>query len=157
MNANPVIGANISQTLFKQNEHLVVPSDSVSVGYQNLSSLSGINSMPQELNNMQNQMPAFLSQAHLSTWYQDNPWETLTYTKNYGVPPMGGNLDLEQPPGHKPGNTLRRGLIPVLPSPSHNLPSAMQNMKSTGIMREGFENYDSGAPIKIHWQYTNDS
>jgi hypothetical protein len=148
MNASPITGANITQTLFKQNEKLVVPSDSVSMAYQNLSSLSGLNSMPQELNTMQSQMPAFLSQAHLSTWYQDNPWETLTYTKKFDVPPMGGNIDPTQPPGHKPGNILRQGLVPAHPSPSHNLPSAMQNMQRSGMMREGFENIDN----KIHWQ-----
>ncbi len=127
MEAHPVIGANISQTLFKQNESVVVPSDSVSVSFQNLTALSGINSIPQELNNMQSQMPAYLQQAHLSTWYQDQPWETLTYSKKYGVPPMGGNLNLQQPPGYKPGNIFK--------SPIE-------------IMKEGFEN----GPINIHWK-----
>jgi len=121
-----VTGANVSQTLFKQNEHSVVPSDSVATAFQNLSSLSGINSMSQQLNNMHSQMPAFLDQAHMSTWYQDNPWETLTYTKKFGTPPMGGNIDPHQPPGYKPGNVLAQ---PVLRS-------------------EGFEN----ASIKITWQ-----
>lgn len=132
MNANPVLGGNISQTLFKQNEQLIVPSDSVSVAFQNLTALSGINSMPQEIGNMKTQMPAYLSQAHLSTWYQDNPWETLMYSKKYGVSPMGGNIDLGQPPGYKPGNILKQGAVP----------------NKTQIMRENFENI----PIKIHWQ-----
>jgi len=125
MNAYPVKGANITQTLFKQNEMLVKPSDSVSVAFQNLSALSGINSMPEEINNMEEQMPAFLQQAHLSTYYQDNPWDTLMYGKKYGVPPMGGNIDLQQPPGHRPGNII----------------------VSPGI-KEGFENNK----VKIHWR-----
>jgi hypothetical protein len=139
MQAYPVTGANISQTLFKQNERMVVPSDSVSVAYQNLSSLSGINSLPQELNNMQNQMPAYLQQAHLSTWYQDNPWETLMYSKNYGVPPMGGNLEVDQPPGHKPGNTLRQNILPRPPNAPSPYPSVVSELKGTQIMRENFE------------------
>ena len=146
MNAYPLVGQNISQTLFKQNEHLVVPSDSVSVAFQSLSALSGINSIPQELNTMQSQMPVFISQAHLSTWYQDNPFDTLTYSKPYGVPPMGGNIDPTQPPGHKPGNTYSNYLKHS--GRSQNLSSAMQNMQHSGIMREGFEN----GPIKINWQ-----
>jgi hypothetical protein len=152
MQAYPVIGANITQTLFKQNESLVVPSDSVSLAFQNLTALSGINSMPQGLTNMRTQMPAYLQQAHLSTWYQDNPWDTLTYTKKFGVPPMGGNIDLQQPPGHRPGNILNKSLVPTYPSGSQNLPSAMQNMQVSGIMREGFENSEGNGPIKIHWR-----
>lgn len=147
MNASPVVGANISQTLFKQNESLIVPSDSVSMAFQNLSSLSGINSMPQELNTMKSQMPAYLSQAHLSTYYQDNPWETLMYAKNYGVPPMGGNLELNQPPGHKPGNILRQNIL-AKPS-STPYPSVVGELSRTQIMKE---NFDGGVSNKINWQ-----
>ncbi len=124
MNAYPVQGANITQTLFKRNENLIVPNDSISDAYQNLSALSGINSMPQELNNMQSQMPAFLSQAHLSTYFQDNPWNILEYSNKYGLPTMGGNLDLSQPPGYKPGNIM------------------------VSARKESFEN----EKIKIHWK-----
>ncbi len=127
MDSHPVIGANISQTLFKQNESLVVPSDSVSVAFQNLTALSGINSMPQELTNMQTQMPAYLQQAHLSTYYQDNPFSTLLYSTKYGVPVPGGNIDPTLPPGHKPGNIFRQ--------PSNE---------------EHFANVKT--PIKIHWK-----
>jgi hypothetical protein len=147
MNANPVIGGNITQTLFNQNEQLIVPSDSVSTAFQNLTALSGVNSMPEQINNMQSQMPAYLSQAHLSTWYQDNPWETLMYgMKHGGVSALGGNLDLEQPPGHRPGNTIRQGSLPGMPK---NYPSIVQGMNKTQIMRENFEN---SGPVKIQWQ-----
>jgi hypothetical protein len=146
MNAIPVLGGNITQTLFKQNEQLIVPSDSVSIAFQNLSSLSGINSMPQEINNMESQMPAYLSQAHLSTYYQDNPWETLMYGKKYVVSPMGGNLDLQQPQGYKPGNILRQGVVPNYPKPYKSITTEMDK---THIMKENFENT---RPIKIHWQ-----
>lgn len=123
-----VLGGNISQTLFKENEKLIVPSDSVSVAFQNLSSLSGINSMPQETNNMQSQMPAYLNQAHLSTWYQDNPFDTLLYNTKYGVPVLGGNIDPTLPPGHKPGNILRQGVV-----------------------KENFGNVENNQKIKIRW------
>jgi hypothetical protein len=150
MNITPITGANITQTLFKQNEKLVVPSDSVSLAFQNLSTLSGINSMPEEINNMYSQMPAFINQAHLSTWYQDNPFGTLSYSKKYGLPPMGGNLELNQPSGHKPGNTYSNYLKQSGKSNAQNLPSTMQNMKQSGLIEE-FANI-SFNPIKIHWQ-----
>lgn len=155
MQTYPVIAGNISQTLFKQDERLVVPSDSVSVAFQNLSSLSGINSMPQETNNMQSQMPAYLKQAHLSTWYQDNPWETLMYSKNYGVPPMGGSLELDQPPGHRPGNTLRQSMLPKPPNTPAPYPTVVGELKGTQIMKENFDggsNSFGQGSNKITWQ-----
>ena len=106
--------------------------------------------MPQELNNMQSQMPAFISQAHLSTWYQDNPFSTLTYSKPYGVPPMGGNIDSTLPPGYKPGNTYSNYLKHSGQVNTNNLPSVMQNMQQSGLMKEGFANI-AITPIKIHW------
>jgi hypothetical protein len=145
MQAYPVTAGNISQTLFKQNEKLIVPSDSVSVSFQNLASLSGINSMPQEINNMKTQMPAYLSQAHLSTYYQDNPWQTLMYSTKYGVPVPGGNIDPTQPPGYKPGNILRSSTQDALPT----YQSIVVGMNKTQIMKENFENTSS---VKIHWQ-----
>lgn len=136
MNTRPVIGANISQTLFKQNES-VVPGDSVSSVFQNLTLLSDINSVSQNSENMQSLMPAYLQQAHLSTWFQDNPWETLTYTRKYGVPPMGGNLDTKLPPGYKSGNTLSNAYS------SNNL----RSNNDTKLQREEFTN-----EIKIQWR-----
>jgi hypothetical protein len=107
LSSYPVIGANITQTLFKSEESKVVPSNSVSTTFQNLASLSDLNAMPQLENNMAIQMPAYLSQAHLSTWYQDNPWGILEYGEKFDLPTMGGNLNKSQPPGYKPGNIRR--------------------------------------------------
>jgi hypothetical protein len=132
---NNPIGSNISQVLFNQNEKTIIPSDSVSAAYQNLSALSGINSMPQEINDMDKQMPAFLQQAHLSTYYQDNPWDILKASNKYGVPTMGGELIPDQPPGYKPGNTLKNTMTK---SKSQSNP---QNMQRHG--REHFSNEES--------------
>jgi len=118
MNSMPIPGTNISQMIFEQNQKLIMPSDSVSDAYQNLSALSGLNSMPQETNDMHRQMPAFLAQAHLSTYYQDNPWNILTASTKYGSPVLGGNLIPDQPPGYKPGNVLRKSYTPPVPSVS---------------------------------------
>jgi hypothetical protein len=151
LSAYPVTAGNISQTLFQQNEKLVVPSDSVSVAYQNLTSLSGVNSMPQEINNIREQMPAYMSQAHLSTWYQDNPWDILTYSKKFGLSPMGGNLELDQGSGFKPGNTLRNynGKNNSMKHQPMKHQTVIQEMRSMPIMKENFENQNQ---IKINWQ-----
>jgi hypothetical protein len=143
MNVQPVIGANISQMMFYQNEKSVVPSDSVSAAFQNLSALSGINSMPQISNDMAKQMPAFLQQARLSMYYQNNPWNILTSSNKFGVPTMGGDLIPDQPPGSNPGNILKK------PANAMRMPSTpSNNMPRSG--REHFEN-DSES-IKITWQ-----
>jgi hypothetical protein len=107
--SQPLIGANLTQRMFKQNEKLNVPkpNNMFSDAYKNLSSLSDLNSYPELANNMKDQMPAFLSQAKMSTFYQDNPWETLTSSKKYGVETLGGEIDPNQSPGHRPGNTYR--------------------------------------------------
>lgn len=141
MNSNQMIGQNITQTLFKQDEKTIVPSDSVSLGFQNLSAISGINSMPEEINNMQNQMPAYINQAHLSTFYQDNPWDILMFSKKYGLQPMGGNIETNKPPGHKPGNILVNGRF----KNNDNIPSINSAQKT----REYFGNIDE--QIKINW------
>ena len=110
MNNYPLKGENLSQRLFKQGEKLDVPkpNNMFSDAYKNLSTLSDLNSDPQPSNNMKDQMPAFLSQARMSTFYQDNPWSTLTSSKKYGVDTMGGEVIPDQPPGYRPGNILRR-------------------------------------------------
>jgi len=103
----PVIGANLSQMLFKQDEKLSAGGgQSVAYAFTNLSSLGAINSMPQELNDMQSQFPAYLSQSHLSTYYQDNPYPILTASNKFGVETMGGEIDAFQAPGYRPGNTF---------------------------------------------------
>ncbi len=86
------VGYNITQSLFKENEKLVVPNDSFSTMYQNLKTLSDINSMPQNSTNMSDQMPIYLKLAGLSTWYQNNPWETLNYSKKFDLPILGGQV-----------------------------------------------------------------
>jgi hypothetical protein len=116
-----------------QNEKLVAQDDS-KLTYQELS----------EESPMKEQMPAFLSQAHLSTWYQDNPWDILTYGKKYGgTVPLGGQIDPTQPPGYKPNNTYaefskQNSIINKYPN--------IDNNKTTKIVRENFENDN-----KIKW------
>jgi len=147
MQALPLPNANVSQMLFNKNMSAVVPNDSVSAAFQNLSALSGVNSMPQLINDMKEQMPAFLQQARLSTYYQDNPWPILTASNKNGVPTMGGDLIPDQPPGHRPGNLLKTPFKPNVPMPMQNMP--MPNMP----MRRGVEHFgndeDSGP---INWQ-----
>ena len=41
----------------------------------------------------------------MSTYYQDNPWEVLKFSKEHGYqgPQLGGNIRGNIPPGHFPG------------------------------------------------------
>lgn len=60
----------------------------------------------QNTNEIEEQMPIYLKQAHISTYYQDNPWDILTFSHKFGLPTMGGALDGNQPPGYRPGYLL---------------------------------------------------
>ena len=52
----------------------------------------------------------FMDQARMSTYYQDNPWETLQHSSKNGYkgPSLGGNIRGNIPPGYVPGNTLTK-------------------------------------------------
>ena len=99
-----VIGANITQTLFEQDMSTVSHSDLTAAAFAGMKNASDIVQLE---SGMKNLMPAFLKQANLSTWYQNNPWPILTSSLKYGVEsPLGGPLELDQPPGYRPGNVL---------------------------------------------------
>jgi hypothetical protein len=110
-NAYPVVGANLSQTMFKQNEKLITktkesptPTPDNQKNYSNVANLPGVVNVQSENTEMYNIMPAYVSQARMSTHYQNNPWNTLLANQEYGVEPLGGPVNLKQPPGYRPGN-----------------------------------------------------
>ena len=145
----PVIGANLSQQLLKQNEQLLVPSHAVSQAFQDLSTISGANSAPQILSDTKQLMPAFLEQSQLSTYYQDNPWEILTSSNKFGVQTPGGDIIPDQPPGYRPGNTLTNKKHRGMPNQMYKIPRTNMpnhNMPHTG--REHFGNVEFGS---INW------
>ncbi len=94
-----VRGANISQMLFKQEENML------GGGKIPYSQLAPVNNESQEMKKI---TPAYVSQVRLSTYYQDNPWDTLLYSTKFGAEPLGGNVDLSHPPGYRPGNIFRK-------------------------------------------------
>lgn len=114
MNSYPLIGANKTQQMFRQEERMnepknePKPSNSFSEAYSSMASLSDMNSNPNTYSNMSQQMPSFLSQARMSTYYQNNPWGVLMDNKKYGVEPLGGDVNPNLPPGYRPGNILRK-------------------------------------------------
>ena len=70
------------------------------------------------------------------------------YGNKYGgVPTMGGNINPDQPPGYRPGNTLRA--VSQFKQDS-NMPSVVQDISKTDIMRENFENQVN--QVRIQWQ-----
>ena len=108
-----VIAGNLSETLFEQNMKVIKPNKKVAQSFSSLKALSNLNSMPQQDDELKTLMPVYLEQANLSTWYQSNPWEILTSSTKYGLPVMGGDLIMDQPPGYRPGNVLRKPQPPA--------------------------------------------
>lgn len=110
MNSNQLTGENLSQRTFKQNEKLIEPTkeNMFASKYNSMSTLSDVNSSLDTTCDMSTIMPAYLSQSRMSTFYQDNPWDTLTFGKKYGVDGiLGGNINTNSKPGSKPGNTYK--------------------------------------------------
>lgn len=109
MNSKPLVGTNLnlSQMIFKQNEKLIEPTkdNMFSNKYNSMLTLSDINSNSDTMSDMSSIMPAYLSQARMSNYYQDNPFDVLSNNTKYGMPVLGGNINPTQPPGAKPGNT----------------------------------------------------
>jgi len=104
-----VIGGNLSQTLFNQNMKtlkLEPEASSTAMKFANMKSIAGLNAIESQDEELRTLTPAFIEQANLSTWYQSNPWGILTASSKYGVTPLGGPVNLEQPPGYRPGNVL---------------------------------------------------
>lgn len=48
-------------------------------------------------------LKAFINQSRISTYYQDNPFGTLSFSGQFSLPAMGGQIT-QQPSGHRPGN-----------------------------------------------------
>ena len=136
MNTKPVIGANLTQTLYDQNMKTLKPGHSTAMLFANLKDIAGVNSMQSEDQEMKKLTPAFIEQANLSTWYQSNPWGILTDSSKYGVEPLGGPIDFEQPPGYRPGNVL------MTQKPKA---SAMEKMN----LKETFANVSSEEPVSF--------
>jgi hypothetical protein len=112
MNSKPLVSANLSQMTFKQNEKLIEPvkENMFSSKYNNMLTLSDVNSNFDTISDMSSIMPAYLSQARMSNYYQDNPFDVLSSGIKYGVTISGGNINPTQPSGSKPGNTYENYL-----------------------------------------------
>lgn len=70
---------NISQSLFQLDEKLVAPSKDFS-----------------------SEFPAFLNQSRISTYFQDNPFPTVTFPMQFGLSPLGGAVNTRIGSGSKP-------------------------------------------------------
>jgi hypothetical protein len=79
---------NISQALFMMDEK---------ISQKNMGLRSGSD-------HMKVQTPVLINQSRLSTYYQDNPWSTLSFSQKYGLETLGGPIDGSKGSGHRPGN-----------------------------------------------------
>jgi hypothetical protein len=86
------------------------------------------------------QLPAYINQARMSTYYQDNPWPTLSYSQKYGIEePLGGFIRGDIPPGHYPGNVLKNNPGPTSSREGNNFGSTLF---APGQKVEHFTNVD---------------
>lgn len=91
---------NFSKVFFQLDEKVMEPSTNNNIRDDSISSWNSTNN-DQGLNV---QTPAYVNQAHISTYYQDNPWSTIEFSKKFDVSTLGGEINSLLPPGHKPGN-----------------------------------------------------
>jgi hypothetical protein len=70
---------NITQSLFQFDEKLMTSSN------------SGTNQ----------ETPAYLNQARMSTYFQDNPFPVLSFANNFGLRSLGGPINYSQTSGAK--------------------------------------------------------
>ena len=84
------------------------------------------------------QWSAFMNQARLSTFYQDNPWEVLKHSKmnGYDGKQLGGKVRGWVPPGYIPGNTIDK--------PHINIEEQMHSRNSIND-KESFGNVSFGS------------
>jgi len=94
---------NISQTLFNLDEKLMKQQSNNAL--QNISPFEW-NSQNQE-QGMGVQEPAYINQSRMSTYYQDNPWNTIDFSSQFGLNAMGGPVRGYLGPGSRPGNMIK--------------------------------------------------
>jgi hypothetical protein len=105
--SEPTGARNISQSLFMMDEKLMNDPKHLSNKLMAARNVSSWNSIGQP-QGIDNQIPAYLNQSRLSTYYQDNPWPTLQFSNRFGLAPMGGPINPSLTPGHRPGNVLNK-------------------------------------------------
>lgn len=94
---------NISGSLFFMDEKLM-NNNNLNSRLTNSQLVSNWNSIPMDQGTGV-QLPAYINQSRLSTWYQDNGSEpVLQFANQYGLDVMGGNFRGNLPPGSRPGN-----------------------------------------------------
>ena len=131
--AEPTGARNISQSLFMMDEKLMSdPKAQRNLAYNlmNNKTVSGWNSI-EEPQGISSQLPAYLNQSRLSTYYQDNPWPALQFSNHFGLAPMGGPVNPTLSPGHRPGNVLA-------PGRSAQIGYAMGNVVPHAMIGKGF-------------------
>lgn len=94
---------NISGSLFFMDEKLM-NNNNLNSRLVNSQLVSNWNSIPMDQGTGV-QLPAYINQSRLSTWYQDNGNEpVLQFANQYGLNVMGGNFRGDLTPGSRPGN-----------------------------------------------------
>ena len=97
---------NITSTLFESDEK-IMGADVLGKKLEMSNPYSWNSNTDLGPQGFQDQLPAYLSQSHMSSYYQDNPWPVLNFSKKYGVKQtLGGGVRGDLPPGSYPRNII---------------------------------------------------
>ncbi len=96
---------NLSQSLFQFDENLVAPSK-----------------------NFSQEFPVFMNQSKISTYFQDNPYSTLTFVNQFGMSPLGGSINYNIGSGSKPNAPM-----PFTMPPSNGVQNAFSNRTDSNV------------------------
>ena len=95
---------NISETLFREDEKLM-PKQKAQGSYVKAPPYT-FTSDPQLPHGFGVELPAYIQQIRMSSYYQNNPESTLMFSGKYGIQePLGGPINKDLPSGSlaKPG------------------------------------------------------
>ena len=109
---------NLSQSLFQLDEKMM-------------------SNQNQQTKQMGEQFVPYLNQSRLSTYYQNNPWPTVSFATKFGLEPLGGPINYTLSPGYQPGNIITNPSPPpqAFQAPSNNL---VQPKYSNGLAVPSF-------------------
>lgn len=94
---------NISQSLFLMDQNLMGSGTQTPQPYDSDASVQQVPNSQFSANDLSLLGP-YINQAHMANYYRDNPYNTLSFSLNYGVPTLGSPINPNLGAGSKPLN-----------------------------------------------------
>lgn len=103
---------NLSQTLFMLDEKLMENKGGEPLANELANSRLVSNWATFKNQGISGQLPAYLNQSRMSTWYQDNGLPVLQFSNQFGLNTMGGPINPNLPQGSRPGGQIHNQQSP---------------------------------------------